>query len=738
MRARGEGENVQPSGPTRTAHPADGVTPRRAPYVTDEDAIGRTAAEIEALSARVAGAIDAAKGRLSDADGEIAALGHALADARREIEALAARLAAATRNAEALRAEAAALKQEGAALRREATAYKAEAESWRTQLYRAERMLIDELDRFALRAIAAAKPDPAADAAAPEVSVITPVFNRPELLVTAVRSVLAQRFANWELIIVDDGSTDDIAGALAPFLADPRIRLVRQTNGGECVARNHGLRLARGEIVAYLDSDNYWYPEFLGAAAKVFRADPALDIAYGAVAYDWPNGDVRFYLLPFDRQGLLRDNLADINVIVHRRRAYERFGGFDELLTRAVEYDLMLRYTEERPAAHIPVMAARYRIVAAETLSGTRPLANNVFRIRRKWWPRPETPPRVLFAAPAFPQANDSQLNAELACMRRFGAVAAVWAPLRGASPGAVQDGGIPVHRGPLGEAIAAFRPDIVHVHGLALLDAQRDALAGVPVTVRGRGADTAPDAIERTLALPNLVRAYLMPGVGGADGGERLRHAAPVFDTTLFTPSLEGKDRRLVLRAAPALPGSDLRFVLELAKRLPHHRVVLAVATVAGHEREIDALRVARDAAGSPADLYVDTPRAELARLFAAAGIVVHSAPPPAPGERPRSGGPASLVEAMASGAYVLARRHPPFPAFVGDAGAVYSGVAEAAALIRATEGWTDAAWRAARNRSIERAFQLHADEFVLRPLFEDWCAIAGARAAAEADLAA
>ena len=123
-----------------------------------------------------------------------------------------------------------------------------------------------------------------------------PVFNRPELLLTAVKSVLAQTFRNWELIIVDDGSTDDIAGALRPLLADPRIRLVRQQNRGECVARNNGVRLARGEIVAYLDSDNFWYPHFLAAAVEVFRADPDLDIAYGAIAYDWPNGDVRFYV----------------------------------------------------------------------------------------------------------------------------------------------------------------------------------------------------------------------------------------------------------------------------------------------------------------------------------------------------------------------------------------------------------------------------------------------------------
>jgi hypothetical protein len=122
---------------------------------------------------------------------------------------------------------------------------------------------------------------------------------------------------------------------------------------------------------------------------------------------------------------------------------------------------------------------------------------------------------------------------------------------------------------------------------------------------------------------------------------------------------------------------------------------------------------------------------------LFAAAGICLHSAPPAAPGQRPRAAGPASLVEAMATGAYVLARNVAPFIGFVGRAGALYGDAADAAALIRATEAWTDAEWRDAAIRAIDQAFELHADELVLRPLFEDWCAIARERAQAEAEAA-
>jgi hypothetical protein len=98
------------------------------------------------------------------------------------------------------------------------------------------------------------------------------------------------------------------------------------------------------------------------------------------------------------------------------------------------------------------------------------------------------------------------------------------------------------------------------------------------------------------------------------------------------------------------------------------------------------------------------------------------------------RVGGPVSLAEAMATGAYVLARNHAALAAYIGDAGATYAGVAEAAALIRATQSWTDAEWREAHRRSVEHAYAYYADETVLAPVFEDWCAIAAERDAAQA----
>lgn len=110
----------------------------------------------------------------------------------------------------------------------------------------------------------------------PVVSVIVPLYNRAHLLGTAIDTALAQTFPAIEVIVVDDGSSDDVEGAIAPFLADGRVRLVRKENGGPSSARNVGIEEARGTFVAFLDSDDTWRPDKLELqlAAATGQKDP--------------------------------------------------------------------------------------------------------------------------------------------------------------------------------------------------------------------------------------------------------------------------------------------------------------------------------------------------------------------------------------------------------------------------------------------------------------------------------
>jgi len=117
----------------------------------------------------------------------------------------------------------------------------------------------------------------------PVVSITMVSRNRAHCIGDAIRSVQAQHFADWELIVIDDGSTDGTRDTVARFAGDPRIRYIWQPPLGMAKARNHGLRLARGALIAYLDDDNLLYPDFLVAAVDTFSRKPDVDGLYGAL-----------------------------------------------------------------------------------------------------------------------------------------------------------------------------------------------------------------------------------------------------------------------------------------------------------------------------------------------------------------------------------------------------------------------------------------------------------------------
>ncbi len=97
-----------------------------------------------------------------------------------------------------------------------------------------------------------------------KVSIITPAYNAARYIARTIRSVLAQTYENWELLLIEDCSTDDTRAVIEPFLADPRIRLLQNpVNSGAAVSRNYGLREATGRYIAFLDGDDLWHPEKL-------------------------------------------------------------------------------------------------------------------------------------------------------------------------------------------------------------------------------------------------------------------------------------------------------------------------------------------------------------------------------------------------------------------------------------------------------------------------------------------
>jgi glycosyltransferase involved in cell wall biosynthesis len=387
----------------------------------------------------------------------------------------------------------------------------------------------------------------------PEVSIVMPVYNRARYTPQAIDSVLRQSHVDWELLIVDDGSEDDLADAIAPYLSDSRIRLLREPHRGSAAARNAALREVRGAVVAYLDSDNLWAPNFLMRATEALRRDPGVDLVYGVLASAHHGlGDHILLFRPFDREALIEANYIDINVMVHRASLVQRLGGFDEALDRLLDWDLLLRYSEARPAQGIPALAARYRVVDSQRITDNAPLWPNQIGIRAKHYPpaRLKGPLRVLYAVWHYPQLSETYIETELRCLRRWGVHVEVWRTEGVASPYPTD---IPIHSGALEDAVKAARPDLIHVHwaGFALQQAEALAKTGLPVTLRMHGFDVTADSFRALLENQWLRGVYAFPAqlalLRAPDA--RVRAVPAAFDTALFRP---GRTRTAGWSCAP------------------------------------------------------------------------------------------------------------------------------------------------------------------------------------------
>jgi len=188
----------------------------------------------------------------------------------------------------------------------------------------------------------------------PRVSVVIPTYNRGSLLPRAIESALAQTFSDFELIVVDDGSTDHTSEVVRG-IADPRIRLVGDTtNRGPSAARNQGIREARCGLVAFLDSDDEWLPRKLELQLARLEGDPdpRTALAYCRVyTYDdLAQRPVHEFGEP--REGaLFHDLLAGwhpvtTSLFLIRRAALLEVGGFDETFHCGEDYDLWLRLAQ--------------------------------------------------------------------------------------------------------------------------------------------------------------------------------------------------------------------------------------------------------------------------------------------------------------------------------------------------------------------------------------------------------
>ena len=190
----------------------------------------------------------------------------------------------------------------------------------------------------------------------PRFSVVIPAYNAQSTIAETIDSVLAQTEANFELIVVDDGSADGTAAVVERFVGDPRVNLVRQENQGTAAARNTGIAHTHAAYVSFLDNDDLWLPGYLEEMAAALDAAPAAGFAYcDAWGFDDAtlrvNRQTELHYRPgpppdADREqtliALARANFVMSSATV-RREALAEAGGFDTAIRGTDDYDLWLR-----------------------------------------------------------------------------------------------------------------------------------------------------------------------------------------------------------------------------------------------------------------------------------------------------------------------------------------------------------------------------------------------------------
>jgi glycosyltransferase involved in cell wall biosynthesis len=210
---------------------------------------------------------------------------------------------------------------------------------------------------------------------APAVSVVVPSYNYGRFIGHALASVVNQTVTDVEVLVVDDGSTDDTAAVVRPFLKDRRVQFHATDHAGVAAAKNTGIRLSRAPLVAFLDADDVWMPAKLERQLARFAADPELGVVYSRRLLIDGAGRPLEYEQPSLHRGwivteLFQNNFVCQSSAVVRGEAFEEVGLFDERCPPAEDFDLWLRLARWFRFDYVDEPLVGYRVGHASLSSG--------------------------------------------------------------------------------------------------------------------------------------------------------------------------------------------------------------------------------------------------------------------------------------------------------------------------------------------------------------------------------
>ena len=212
----------------------------------------------------------------------------------------------------------------------------------------------------------------------PLVSIVLASYNMGHYLPESVRTVLAQTYENIEVIIIDDGSTDDTEEQIKPLLVDSRLRYIKQENQGQPKAKNNGIKASKGEYIAFCDGDDLWAPNKLEIQLPLFKDDPEVGVVYSEVSYIDDKGNPLDKEQPYERYSgkvtdkLILKNFIPFGTAIVKKQCFDEMGLFDENLPMGIDWDLWLRLSTRYKIMYIPAKTYIYRIWPGQMSSNYR------------------------------------------------------------------------------------------------------------------------------------------------------------------------------------------------------------------------------------------------------------------------------------------------------------------------------------------------------------------------------
>lgn len=225
------------------------------------------------------------------------------------------------------------------------------------------------------------------------VSVVIPVYNQAHYLPFAVESVLAQSFDDYEVIVIDDGSSDGTPRVIASY--GDRIRSIRKKNGGTASALNAGILTSRGHWVAWLSADDSWEVDKLMKEINAAEVDPSIGLVYSDLLRIGADGQVlrrEHYPSPTSKKGrllrLIWDCFINGSTVLVRRDVFDTVGLFDENNPYTQDYEMWFRIVSEYGVRHVSEPLTRYRVHSSQTSADTASMEIWSDRVVAHWIPR--------------------------------------------------------------------------------------------------------------------------------------------------------------------------------------------------------------------------------------------------------------------------------------------------------------------------------------------------------------